>query len=123
MIFNKNIEAFAKINSFFLQVLVTGNHLQILTMSIPQKGEMGEVVHDGDQVFIIVEGEGHAMVAGEKTPAGSDHMIFVPGGMVHNIVNTGGVDLKLYAICGPPQHKPATIHTTKAEADAASQMM
>ena len=48
MIFNKNIEAFAKINSFFLQVLVTGNHLQILTMSIPQKGEMGEVVHDGD---------------------------------------------------------------------------
>ncbi len=121
MIFNKNIEALAKVNSFFLQVLVTGNHLQVVVFSIPPKNELGEAVHEADQVFIIVEGEGRGMVAGEKTPAEADHMIFVPAGTVHNIINTGSTDLKLYAICGPPQHKQGTIHTTKAEAETATE--
>jgi mannose-6-phosphate isomerase-like protein (cupin superfamily) len=34
-------------------------------------------------------------------------------------VNTGKVDLRLYTIYAPPEHKPGTIHKTKAEADAA----
>ena len=116
MMFNKNIEAVAKVNSYFTQVLVTGNHLQIVVSSIPPKNEIGEKLHEADQVFIIVEGEGFAMVAGEKSPVTADHMVFVPANTVHNMVNTGAGDLKLYTIYSPPHHKPGTIHSTKAEA-------
>ncbi len=118
MIFNKNIEALAKVNSFFRQVLLTGANVQVVVMNIPPRGESGEQVLEHDQVFVVVEGEGRAMIAGEETSIGADHLIFVPAKTSHNILNAGKTDMKLYAVCGPPQFKPGTIHTTKAEADA-----
>jgi mannose-6-phosphate isomerase-like protein (cupin superfamily) len=117
--FNGDIVAAARRNTFFRAVVSTGPHLQVVVMSIPPGGEIGEEVHsDVDQVLVGVEGEGIAVLEGERSPMPVGCLVHVRGGMRHNFVNQGSVDLKLYTIYAPPQHAPGTIHRTRAEADA-----
>jgi mannose-6-phosphate isomerase-like protein (cupin superfamily) len=119
MAFNIDIVAAAKANAFFRQVLSTGANAQVVVMSIPPGGEIGEETHDHvDQVLTFVEGAGVAILEGERSPVGPDRLVHVPAGMRHNFVNTGSTDLRLYTVYAPPQHAPDTIHRTKAEADA-----
>ncbi len=117
--FNVDIIAAAKGNAFFRQVLATGPHAQVVVMSIPPGGEIGEEVHEHvDQVLAFVVGEGVAIMDGEESMVGPDHLVLVPAGTRHNVVNRGTVDLRLYTVYAPPQHADGTIHRTKAEADA-----
>jgi len=119
MAFNVDIVAAAKANTFFRQVLSTGTHAQVVVMSIPAGGEIGEEVHAHvDQVLAFVEGEGVAILEGEESRVGPDRLVHVPAGLRHNVVNRGSGDLRLYTVYAPPQHAPGTIHRTKAEADA-----
>jgi mannose-6-phosphate isomerase-like protein (cupin superfamily) len=120
MPFNEGIVKLAKANSYFREVLTTGPHSQVVVMSIPPGGDIGEEVHDDvDQTLVFVQGEGQAILDGEKSAVAADRLVHVPAGTRHNFVNTGKVDLRLYTIYAPPEHKPGTIHKTKAEADAA----
>jgi mannose-6-phosphate isomerase-like protein (cupin superfamily) len=122
MPFNEDILARARRNSFFREVVSTGPHAQVVVMSIPPAGEIGEEIHDGvDQVLVFVEGEGVAVLEGERSPVTPGRLVHVPAGMRHNFVNEGAVDLKLYTVYAPPQHAPGTIHRTKTEADAAEE--
>ncbi len=106
-------------NAYFREVVSTGPHAQVVVMSIPPSGEIGEEVHaDVDQVLVFVEGEGIAILDGQRSPVSIGRLVHVPAGTRHNFVNEGSTDLKLYTIYAPPQHAPGTIHRTKAEADA-----
>jgi mannose-6-phosphate isomerase-like protein (cupin superfamily) len=117
--FNQDILARAKRNSYFREVVSTGPHAQVVVMSIPPAGEIGEEVHhDVDQVLVFVEGEGVAVLEGQRSPISPGRLVHVPAGTRHNFVNEGSVDLKLYTVYAPPQHAPGTIHRTRAEADA-----
>jgi mannose-6-phosphate isomerase-like protein (cupin superfamily) len=117
--FNQNIVARATANGWFREVLSTGPHSQVVVMSIPPGGEIGEEVHDAvDQVLVCVEGEGLAVLAGERSAVHPGHLVHVPAGTRHNLVNEGAAALKLYTIYAPPQHPEGTIHRTKADADA-----
>ena len=110
----------ARNNTFFREVVATAPHSQVVVMSIPPGGEIGDEVHDGvDQVLVFVEGQGEAILDGARSPVGPDRLVLVPAGTRHNFVNTGSTDLRLYTIYAPPEHAPGTIHRTKAEADAA----
>lgn len=103
MSFNQDIVARAKANGWFREVLSTGPHSQIVVMSIPAGGEIGEEVHDRvDQVLVCVEGEGLAVLEGERSPVPSGHLVHVPAGTRHNLVNAGTGDLKLYTVYAPP---------------------
>ena len=117
--FNEDIIERTKRNTWFREVVATGPHAQVVVMSIPSGGEIGEEVHDDvDQVLTFVTGEGTAILAGESSRVAPGHLVLVPAGTRHNIVNDGPTDLRLYTIYAPPQHAPGTIHRTKAEADA-----
>jgi mannose-6-phosphate isomerase-like protein (cupin superfamily) len=117
---NEDILARAKRNPFFREVVSTGPHLQVVVMSIPPAGEIGEEVHDDvDQVLVFVEGEGVAVLDGRRTQLAPGRLVHVPAGLRHNFVNEGATDLKLYTVYAPPEHADGTIHRTKAEADAA----
>lgn len=119
MAFNVDIVAAAKANTFFRQVLSTGANAQVVVMSIPPGGEIGEETHDHvDQVLAFVEGKGVAILEGQESPIGPDRLVHVPAGTRHNVVNKGSGDLRLYTVYAPPQHAPGTIHRTKADADA-----
>jgi mannose-6-phosphate isomerase-like protein (cupin superfamily) len=119
MPFNIDIVAAARANMFFRQVLSTGPNAQVVVMSIPPGGEIGEEVHEHvDQILAFVEGDGVAILEGEESPVGRDRLVHVPAGLRHNVVNRGSADLRLFTIYAPPQHAQGTVHRTKAEADA-----
>ena len=66
--FSADIAARAKANSFFREVVSTGPHAQVVVMSIPAGGEIGEEVHaDVDQVLVFVAGAGAAVLEGQRT--------------------------------------------------------
>jgi mannose-6-phosphate isomerase-like protein (cupin superfamily) len=119
---NHDIVGSAMENTSFRRVVETGKHSQVVLMSIPPGGEIGEETHDHvDQVLIFVAGGGEAVLEGERSPVGPGRLVFVPAGTKHNFVNSGTADLKLYTVYAPPEHAPGTVHETKAEADAAEQ--
>ena len=120
--FNEDIMERTRRNGLFREVLATGPHAQVVVMSIPPGGDIGEEVHaDVDQVLVFVEGTGEAVLDGERSPVRPDRLVLVPAGTRHNFVNTGSTDLRLYTIYAPPEHAPGTIHRTKADADAAEE--
>lgn len=119
MAVNIDVVAAAMENGFFRKVVSTGPHAQVVVMCIPAGGEIGDEVHeDVDQILAFVSGEGVATLEGVETRVARDHLLHIPAGTRHNIVNTGALDLRLYTIYAPPQHEDGTIHATKAEADA-----
>ena len=104
----------------FRRVLWTGEHSQLVIMTIPPGGEIGEEVHeDTDQILTFVSGTGEATVSGTKKQVAQGDLVVVPAGKKHNFVNTGPNPLILYTVYGPPEHADGAVHKTKEEADAA----
>lgn len=116
---NVDIVAKAKENDAFRREVVTGEHTQVVLMTIPPGGEIGEEVHDVDQVLVFIEGDGEAVLDDETSPVHRNGMAFVPAGTKHNFRNTGSGPMRLYTVYAPPEHDPGTVHQTKEEADAA----
>jgi len=118
--FVTNIEKDTVENDNFRKVLYTPRNLQLVLMSIPPGGEVGEEIHPAvDQFFRIDAGEGKVILNGREIPIEDGFAFIVPEGTKHNIVNTSAKDdLKLYSIYSPPNHPPGVIQATKAEADA-----
>jgi len=108
----------AKHNAFFRQVLFTGEHSQLVVMSLNPGEEIGTEVHDVDQVLYAVEGDGEAILGGVAHPFEEGDVVCVPAGIEHNIVNTDDEPFKLFTVYAPAQHPAGTVHRTKADAMA-----
>ena|SRR3989344_4851254 len=116
----KNIKEKAKENTYFRQVLETGENTQIVIMSIPPGGEIGMEVHEKeDQVLYLVRGKGETILNDEKAPFEKGDIVLVRHDTRHNFVNTGDTDLKIITTYSPPHHPDGTIHKTKEDADNA----
>jgi mannose-6-phosphate isomerase-like protein (cupin superfamily) len=114
------IATVAEQSADFRRVLWTGIHVQLVIMTIPPGGEIGEEVHeDTDQILSFVSGTGEAVVAGETRKVAQGDLVAVPAGTRHNFRNTGVNPLVLYTVYGPPAHAEGTVHATKEEAEAA----
>jgi mannose-6-phosphate isomerase-like protein (cupin superfamily) len=103
----------------FRRVLWTGKHTQLVIMTIPPGGEIGEEVHEVDQILTFVSGVGIAKVGGEEKSVAQGDLVAVPAGTQHNFVNDGPNPLVLYTVYGPPEHADGTVHRTKEEAERA----
>ncbi len=110
-----NIEAETLNNSDYRRVLYTAKNSQLVLMSIKPGDAIGEEVHHLDQFIRIEGGSGKAVMDGEEHDLCTDHAIIVPAGMRHNVINTGDVELKLYTIYSPPEHKDGIVEETKAD--------
>ena len=114
------IATVAELCDDFRRVLWTGERTQLVIMTIPPGGEIGEEVHDGiDQILTFVSGTGEARVSGSTKNVAAGDLVVVPAGKKHNFVNTGPNPLILYTVYGPPEHADGAVHKTKEEADAA----
>ena len=114
------IATVAEQSADFRRVLWTGKHTQLVTMTIPPDGEIGEEVHeDTDQILTFVSGTGEAVVSGKPRPVVQGDLVAVPAGTLHNVRNTGPNPLVLYTVYGPPEHADGVVHATKEEAEAA----
>lgn len=115
-----NIEELTLKNTYFRQVLYTGQHTQLVVMSIPPQGEIGKEVHATTDQFLRIEaGMGKAIINGQEQEVKDGSAIIVPAGAEHNVINTSDSEpLQIYTLYSPPHHRDGVIHKTKAEADA-----
>jgi len=116
------IATVAQQSADFRRVLWTGEHTQLVIMTIPPDGEIGEEVHeDTDQILTFVSGMGEAVVSGQTKQVAQGDLVVVPAGVKHNFLNTGVNPLVLYTVYGPAEHADDAVHATKEEADAAEE--
>jgi mannose-6-phosphate isomerase-like protein (cupin superfamily) len=112
----------AEKSSDFRRVLWTGQHTQLVIMTIPPGGEIGEETHEeNDQILTFVSGVGEAVVSGRTRKVAAGDLVVVPAGTKHNFTNSGPNPLVLYTVYGPPEHADGAVHRTKEEADAAEE--
>lgn len=93
----------AKKNNNWKTAFATGEEAQVVFMNVSPltnpKNEIGMEVHPFDQVILIVEGKGSAILNGKASAVKSGDMIFIPKGVKHNVVNSDNAkELKLISI-------------------------
>lgn len=115
-----NIEEKTLKNENFREVLYTGQHSQLVVMSLLPGEEIGLEVHEiVDQFIRIEQGEGKAILNGVEYTLSEGIALTIPAGVKHNILNTSNDQkMKLYTLYSPAHHKDKTIHKTKEEADS-----
>ena len=116
--FKGNIEEQTNENDNFRKVLYTGEHLQLVLMSLLPGEEIGEEVHlNNDQFFRFEQGSGKCTIDENIYHVAEGDVIIAPAGSKHNVINTGFEPFKMYTIYGPPNHQDKIIRESKAEAD------
>lgn len=85
--------------------LVTGksenDRLSASIVRINPGGELIPHTHEVIEVFYIIEGQGSALVNGERKPVSGGTVLIVPAGEEHGLINVGKGELTLYAVFSP----------------------
>lgn len=119
MSYHGNIIKDAQENENFRRVVFTGPNSQLVVMSIPPGGEVGEETHRyTEQTLFFLSGTGEGALDDKKFPIGPGDAAVVTPGTKHNFRNTGTEPLKIYTVYAPPNHIDGRVHATKADADA-----
>ena len=118
-VFNKDMVAQAEKNTHFQKEVYLDDNCQIVMMSIEPGDDIGEETHDADQTTFFVSGEGQVVVDGSKTKVTPNHLVVIPKGACHNIINKGDTPLKLWSVYSPPAEPAGVDFKTKEEAEAA----
>lgn len=118
-IFNKDMVELAGKNDLWQKEVYRDAKVQIVLMSIPAGEEIGMETHSADQTTFIVAGDAHIVIDGHSTTASPNHLVVVPKGAQHNIVNKGSGALKLFSVYAPPAEPEGAAFRTKAEAEEA----
>ena len=118
-IFNKDMVELASKNELWQKEVYRDAKVQIVLMSIPAGEEIGMETHPADQTTFIVAGDAQVVIDGHSTKAGPNHLVVVPKGAQHNIVNKGSGDLKLFSVYAPPAEPEGAAFRTKEEAEEA----
>lgn len=114
-----NIEALVMRNDNFREVIFTGEKSQLVVMSIPSGGEIGEETHDHvEQTLYVVSGICDVSLDGEVTRISGGDVVVVTPGTRHNFINSGNDVVKIITTYSPPNHIDGRVHVTKEEADA-----
>ena len=120
-IFNKDMIDLATKNDFFQKEVYRDAKVQIVLMSIEAGDDIGMETHPADQTTFFVSGAGEAVIDGSHTKVVANHMIVIPKGAEHNIINKGSGAMKLFSVYAPPAEPAGVAHRTKADAEAAEE--
>jgi mannose-6-phosphate isomerase-like protein (cupin superfamily) len=114
------IEKLTQENGSFRKVLYTGEHSQLVLMSLAPSEDIGSEVHmENDQFFRFEKGTGKVVINETEYAVGDGDAVVVPAGAEHNVINTSDTDpLKLYTLYAPAHHQDGVERATKAEAEA-----
>ena len=69
--------------------------------SVKPGGEIVPHTHEVLEVIYVLEGEGSALVNGERVAAGPGTLVVANIGSVHGFLNTGASDLVLFCVFSP----------------------
>ena len=116
--YKDNIETLTVENDNFRKVLYTGEHCQLVLMSLLPNEEIGMEVHEeNDQFFRFEKGTGKVVINETEYEVADGDAVIVPSGANHNVI-AGDSGLKLYTIYSPAHHKDGIVRVTKKEAEA-----
>lgn len=120
--FKSSIEKETIENENFRKVLYTGEHMQLVLMSLKPLEDIGLETHDeNDQFFRVEKGNGKVVINETQYTVTDGDAIVVPAHSKHNVINTSPTeDLKLYTIYSPAHHQDGVVRKTKALAEADS---
>ena len=108
-------------NNNYRKVISTTKYQQLVLMSLKPKEEIGMELHKTIDQFIRIEKGSATAIIGKEHPKiyklKKEHFIVIPAGTYHNIINTGRLELKLYSIYSPSNHKPGIINKVKPKND------
>ncbi len=116
-----NIEDDTLSNDDYRRVLFTGEHTQLVLMTIQPGDEIGREKHEGHDQFIRIEsGTGEVLMDGRVQPISDGSAFIIPSGVEHNVTNTSSDEpLRLYTLYSPPEHPDGTVQNTKEDEKAA----
>ena len=116
--FHANIEDLTLQNTDFRHVLYTGEHSQLVLMSLKPGEEIGMEAHETvDQFFRFELGTGKVIINKYEYLVSNGDVIIVQAGCKHNVVNTSTTtNLQLYTVYSPANHIDGTVHKTKSDA-------
>lgn len=113
-----NLTKHALSNSYFRQVLETGENMQVVIMSLHPGEEIGTEIHaDNEQVLYCLSGMGKVEINGADHSYQSGDLVLVRKGQQHNFINSGDSDMKIITIYSPPHHQDGIVHKTKPDAE------
>jgi mannose-6-phosphate isomerase-like protein (cupin superfamily) len=120
-----DMEDATKANKNYRSVAWSGRYLQVTLMSIPVGGDIGLEAHpETDQFLRLKAGSGKVQMGSAKDQLTFEQdvsdgwCVLVPAGTWHNITNTGGTAMQVYAIYAPAHHTPGKVQATAAVAEA-----
>jgi mannose-6-phosphate isomerase-like protein (cupin superfamily) len=111
-----NIEKGTLNNKDFRHVIHTGEHEQLVFMSLKPGEDIGDEVHPHTDQFIRVESGTGKVIFNEKEthPLNNGDATVITAGNYHNIINTSKKKpLKLYTVYAPPHHPANRINKNK----------
>ncbi|MFA6251089.1 MAG: cupin domain-containing protein [Candidatus Paceibacterota bacterium] len=115
--YKDNIEILTTENNNFRKVLYSGEHCQLVLMSLLPNEEIGMEVHpDNDQFFRFEKGIGKVIINATEYDVADGDAVIVPSGANHNVI-AGEGGLKLYTLYSPAHHKDGIVRATKKEAE------
>ena len=91
--FPNMINALPSESAEFRRVLWTGLYSQVVLMTVPVGGDIGDEVHTVDQALTFTSGVGKATIAGKDQEVKAGDLMVVPAGTQHQFVNTGPTPL------------------------------
>jgi mannose-6-phosphate isomerase-like protein (cupin superfamily) len=118
--FEGDIKEVAIENESFRKTVYTGDHSQLVVMSLAPNGETSkEKQNETDKILFIVKGKAESVLNRRIREAQKHDVVFVPAGAEHHLKNVGTGNLKLIVIYSPPLYPDGTLHTTAQDATAA----
>jgi mannose-6-phosphate isomerase-like protein (cupin superfamily) len=117
--YKQNIEQETLENNNFRKVLYTGEHMQLVLMSLKPSEDIGMETHtENDQFFRFEKGNGKVVIGETEYDVKDGDAVVIPSGTEHNIINTSDTEeLKMYTIYSPAHHKDGIVRVTKEEAE------
>ena len=113
--YKDNIESLTTENNNFRKVLYTGEHCQLVLMSLLPNEEIGSEIHeDNDQFFRFEAGDGKVVINETEYEVRDGDAVVVPSGARHNVI-AGASGLKLFTIYSPAHHKDGIVRKTKKD--------
>jgi mannose-6-phosphate isomerase-like protein (cupin superfamily) len=117
-------------NTEFRDIVWTGNSLQVTTMRLKPKGEIGNEVHtNADQLLTVYQGRGEI----EFTPSSKNKVakrppqaiepgtsVLIPAGQWHRVVNSNASDMTVVSVYSYPQHAAYPTHTPTSQSSGST---
>ncbi len=116
-VFNKDMFELVAKNTYFQKEAYIDDNVQIVMMHLQPGEDIGEETHEADQTTVFVSGEGQVVIDGHRSKVGPNHVVIIPEGAKHNIINKGEGPLKLFSVYAPPAEDPGVSNKTKADAE------